>query len=167
MFEKKKIKEELKSLEDKLENESSWKDHQQINKDLKNKNYLTNFIRSVEEFSSSYKDTIELLEITDENENKDLYFELENELKIYEKKISSLYLETLLSGRADNKNALLEIHSGAGGVESQDWVEMLLRMYTRWADSRNFSISLIDKSVGEEAGLKSVNIKPWAFEDLI
>ena len=159
MFEKKRIKEELKDLEDKLANESNWKDHQQVNKDLKKKNYLTNFIKSLDDFSLSYKDTIELLEITDENENKNLYLELENELKLNEKKIGSLYLETLLSGRADNKNALLEIHSGAGGVESQDWVEMLLRMYSRWAESRNFSTSLIDKSVGEEAGLKSVTIK--------
>ena len=107
----------------------------------------------------SYKDTIELLEITDENEDKGLYLELEDALKLYEKKIGTLYLETLLSGEADNKNAILEIHSGAGGVESQDWVEMLLRMYTRWAENRNFSISLIDKSVGDEAGLKSVTIK--------
>tara|TARA_B100001057_G_scaffold490775_1_gene579726 strand:- start:3174 stop:4205 length:1032 start_codon:yes stop_codon:yes gene_type:complete len=159
LFEKKRIKEELKDLEDKLANESNWKDHQQVNKDLKKKNYLTNFIKSLDDFSLSYKDTIELLEITDENENKNLYLELENELKLNEKKIGSLYLETLLSGRADNKNALLEIHSGAGGVESQDWVEMLLRMYSRWAESRNFSTSLIDKSVGEEAGLKSVTIK--------
>ena len=60
-----------------------------------------------------------------------------------------------MSGKADNKNALLEIHSGAGGVESQDWVEMLLRMYSRWAESKNFSLSLIDQSVGDEAGLKS------------
>ena len=159
MFEKKRIKEELKDLEDKLANESNWKDHQQVNKDLKKKNYLTNFIKSLDDVSLSYKDTIELLEITDENENKNLYLELENELKLNEKKIGSLYLETLLSGRADNKNALLEIHSGAGGVESQDWVVMLLRMYSRWAESRNFSTSLIDKSVGEEAGLKSVTIK--------
>ena len=159
MFEKKRIKEELKSLENKLGDENSWKDHQQVNKDLKRKNYLTNFVESVDELSLSYKDTIELLEITDENENKDFYLELENELKLYEKKVSTLYLETLLSGKADNKNAILEIHSGAGGVESQDWVEMLLRMYTRWAENRNFSISLIDKSVGDEAGLKSVTIK--------
>ena len=159
MFEKKRIKEVLKSLEDKLEDESSWKDHQQINKDLKKKNYLTNFVKSIDELSLSYKDTIELLEITDENEDKGLYLELEDALKLYEKKIGTLYLETLLSGEADNKNAILEIHSGAGGVESQDWVEMLLRMYTRWAENRKFSISLIDKSMGDEAGLKSVTIK--------
>ena len=64
-----------------------------------------------------------------------------------------------MSGKADNKNVLLEIHSGAGGVESQDWVEMLFRMYTRWAESKNFAISLIDQNIGDEAGLKSVTIK--------
>ena len=64
-----------------------------------------------------------------------------------------------MSGKADNKNVLVEIHSGAGGVESQDWVEMLFRMYTRWAESKNFAISLIDQSIGDEAGLKSVTIK--------
>ena len=73
--------------------------------------------------------------------------------------MSLLYLETLMSGKADNKNVLLEIHSGAGGVESQDWVEMLFRMYTRWAESKNFTISLIDQNIGDEAGLKSVTIK--------
>ena len=61
--------------------------------------------------------------------NPKLFAELENDLILNKEKISSLYLETLISGKADNKNVLLEIHSGAGGVESQDWVEMLLRMY--------------------------------------
>ena len=102
---------------------------------------------------------MELIEITDESENPNLFLELQNELKTTEKKLSLLYLETLMSGKADNKNALLEIHSGAGGVESQDWVEMLLRMYSRWAESKNFSLSLIDQSVGDEAGLKAVTIK--------
>ena len=64
-----------------------------------------------------------------------------------------------MSGKADNKNALLEIHSGAGGIESQDWVEMLFRMYSRWAESKKFSLILIDQSMGEEAGLKAVTIK--------
>ena len=64
-----------------------------------------------------------------------------------------------MSGKADNKNVLVEIHSGAGGVESQDWVEMLLRMYSKWAESKKFSLSLIDQSAGEEAGLKAVTIK--------
>ena len=64
-----------------------------------------------------------------------------------------------MSGKADNKNVLLEIHSGAGGVESQDWVEMLLRMYSRWAESKKFKIEIIDQNVGDEAGLKSVILR--------
>ena len=64
-----------------------------------------------------------------------------------------------MSGKADSRNALLEIHSGAGGVESQDWVEMLLRMYSKWAESKNFKLTIIDQNIGDEAGLKSVTIK--------
>ena len=64
-----------------------------------------------------------------------------------------------MSGKADSRNILMEIHSGAGGVEAQDWVEMLLRMYSRWAESKNFKFQIIDQSIGDEAGLKSVTIK--------
>ena len=88
-----------------------------------------------------------------------MYLELENELQLIKKDANSLHIETLMSGKADSKNVLLEIHSGAGGVEAQDWVEMLLRMYTRWAESKSFKLKIIDQNVGEEAGLKSVTIK--------
>ena len=159
MFEKKNIDKELKNLEEDLEKETNWDDYEKINKNLKKKNYLSNFIKSLNGLEQNFLDTLELIEITDESNNPELFVELEEELNSTEKKISLLYLETLMSGKADNKNALVEIHSGAGGVESQDWVEMLLRMYSRWAESKNFSLNLIDQSVGDEAGLKSVTIK--------
>ena len=159
MFEKKNIKEELNTLEKSLEKETDWNDYEKINKKLKKKNYLSNFIKSLKSFEQNFSDTLELLEVTDESINPKLFAELENELILNKEKISSLYLETLMSGKADNKNALVEIHSGAGGVESQDWVEMLLRMYSKWAESKKFSLSLIDQSTGEEAGLKAVTIK--------
>ena len=73
--------------------------------------------------------------------------------------MNSLYVETLMSGKADLKNAFIEIHSGAGGTESQDWVEMMLRMYSRWCESKKFSFELIEQTDGEEAGLKSVTFK--------
>ena len=73
--------------------------------------------------------------------------------------LNSLYIETLMSGKADSKNVLVEIHSGAGGVEAQDWVAMLFRMYTKWAESKKFKVELIDQSIGDEAGFKSVTIK--------
>jgi peptide chain release factor 2 len=159
LFEKKNIEEELNSLEKSLEKETDWNDYEKINKNLKKKNYLSNFIKSLNSFEQNFSDTLELLEITDESINPKLFAELENELILNKKKIGSLYLETLMSGKADNKNVLVEIHSGAGGVESQDWVEMLLRMYSKWAESKKFSLSLIDQSTGEEAGLKAVTIK--------
>jgi peptide chain release factor 2 len=88
-----------------------------------------------------------------------MFIELEGELKKIEQKVNSLHIETIMSGKADSKNVLLEIHSGAGGVESQDWVEMLFRMYSRWAESKNFKIQIVDRNIGDEAGLKSVTIK--------
>ena len=74
-----------------------------------------------------------------------------------ESKISSL--EVMLSGEADVNSAYLEVHPGAGGTESQDWAEMLLRMYTRWSEKKGYSLEVVEKSQGEEAGIKSVTIK--------
>ena len=111
---------------------------------FKKKN-LSGFIRSLNNLEKNFSDTLELIEITDESENPNLFLELQNELKTTEKKLSLLYLETLMSGKADNKNALLEIHSGAGGVESQDWVEMLLRMYSRWAGVKKLFLKQLIK----------------------
>ena len=159
MFEKKNIKKELKSWEETLEKETGWNDYEKINRKLKKKNHLSNFIQSLKKLEKDFLDTLELIKITEESSNPQLFLELENDLKSTEKKISVLYLETLMSGKADNKNALLEIHSGAGGIESQDWVEMLFRMYSRWAESKKFSLILIDQSMGEEAGLKAVTLK--------
>ncbi len=159
MFEKKQIKTELEKIEKNLQNQENWEDFKKINKDLKRKNYLSNFLESIESLNQNYVDTIELIEVSDESKNPELLKDLENEIKLLENRLSLLHLETLMSGKADSKSALIEIHSGAGGVESQDWVEMLLRMYTRWAESKGFKIELIDQSIGEEAGLKSVTIK--------
>ena len=88
-----------------------------------------------------------------------MYSELEAELIDIERNANKIHIETLMSGKADSKNVLLEIHSGAGGVEAQDWVEMLLRMYSRWAESKSFKLQIIDQNVGDEAGLKSVTLK--------
>ena len=68
-------------------------------------------------------------------------------------------LQTLLSGEADNNDCYLEIHAGAGGTESQDWAEMLSRMYIRWVEKKNFKKNLIHLSVGDEAGIKSISLK--------
>ncbi len=159
MFEKKNFHKELNKINKSIEAQSNWENYDKINKDLKKQNYISNFLNTLNNLEKNYNDTLELLRITDENSNLEMHEELENELKFLEKNISILHIETLMSGRADSKNALIEIHSGAGGVEAQDWVEMLLRMYSRWAESKKFKLKIIDQNVGDEAGLKSVTVK--------
>ena len=99
-------------------------------------------------------DTLELAEMQDESLRNDL----EPEVDWIESELAKKELDTLLSGRYDKGNALLAIHAGAGGTDSQDWVEMLQRMYLRWAERRKFEVEILDQTPGEEAGVKSVTI---------
>ncbi len=107
-------------------------------------------------------DNLELSQLEDES----LRPELEAEVTSLEKEVAQLEFNRMLSGPYDRGNALLAIHSGAGGVEAQDWAAMLERMYLRWAENRGFETEILDFSEGEEAGLKSVTIAvngPYAF----
>ncbi len=126
---------------------------------MKRKNFLINFLNSIENNEENFKDTRELISISDNSNDKDLQNDLKGELTTIEKNLTKLYLETLLTGKADSNNSLVEIHSGAGGVESQDWVAILFRMYNRWCDSKGFNTELVDQNIGEEAGYKSLTFK--------
>ena len=103
----------------------------------------------LKEFYQSFKND------NDQNVEK----EITEIVKVLKKKVKNGRVQTLLSGEADNNDCFLEIHAGAGGTESQDWAEMLSRMYARWIEKKNFKRSLIYLSYGEEAGIKSVSIK--------
>src|SRR5204863_153118 len=85
--------------------------------------------------------------------------EAEKALKDLKKEVAGRELEALLSGEADRFDSYLEVHAGAGGTESQDWAEMLLRMYTRWAEKHGFKIEYLEETQGEEAGIKSATIQ--------
>ena len=159
MFEKKQILKEIKLIEERIQNQENWNNHELMNQDLKKKNYLVKFVELINTNKVNFEDTLELLAISDKEGDKSLFDDLKKELLKIEKNLSDLYLETLMSGKADSNNSLIEIHSGAGGVESQDWVAMLLRMYSRWCDSKGYKTELIDQNIGEEAGYKSVTFK--------
>ena len=100
------------------------------------------------------EDTIELARLQDES----LRTEIETETQAIEKEVSSREFDLMLSGKFDKGNALLAIHAGAGGVDAQDWAEMLERMYLRWAEEKGYKTEIIDLSEGEEAGIKSATI---------
>lgn len=159
MFEKKEMKDEFKTIEKELLDESIWNDHKKYSVLLKKKNSIKNFLDTLKVLENQFLEKMELLKLADVEFDTELLDELNKELNKIFNELNLLQIETLMNGKADQKNSFLEIHSGAGGTESQDWVEMMLRMYTRWCDLKNFSYEVVDQTDGEEAGLKSVTIK--------
>ena len=116
-------------------------------------------VKAVKSFEASVRDNTELIEMGEAEGDADVVKEAEQALHETLKEARSAQVETLLSGEADGNDCYLEIHSGAGGTESQDWANILLRMYTRWAERRKFKVETMEIHDGEEAGIKSATIK--------
>ena len=152
------LKSELKQLRIESENPEIWKDPKAKSLFQKIKN-IENKIRDFETIESNIEYFKELLSLAI-SENNEEYFE---QLLVESKKIliisNKSRLENLMSDTTDPNNAFLEIHAGAGGTESQDWAEMLLRMYIRWSEKQNAKILLLQETRGEEAGIKSTTLK--------
>ena len=115
---------------------------------------LRNEIEDWRGFERRIHDSLELAGMDDES----LRPELEAEVEAIERELEKRSFQTMLSGKHDEGNAILAIHAGAGGTDSQDWAEMLQRMYLRWAEERGFETEILDMTEGEEAGIKSVTI---------
>lgn len=105
------------------------------------------------------KDGVELIELGEEEGDVTVVEEAENQLKELQVEGARAQLETLLSGEADTNDCFMEINAGAGGTEAQDWVAMLARMYSRWAESKRYKVEILDENPGEEAGIKSITFK--------
>ena len=115
---------------------------------------LRNEIEYFEGLNKRAEDTLELIDIGDET----ILDDLTHEIGKIESAVDRLELKVLLSGKYDRGNALLAIHAGAGGTDSQDWAAMLERMYIRWAEQHDYAVDVLDRTEGEEAGIKSVTI---------
>ena len=109
--------------------------------------------------SSQMEEVNLLIEMGQGEEEKWLEDELDKNIKILITSVEKLKLETLLSGKFDKNNCILTLHAGAGGTEAQDWVEMLYRMFTRWAEDKNYKVEVLDILQGDEAGIKSVTFQ--------
>lgn len=127
-----------------------------ISQDLKEKK---DTIALIESFQQTLDDFPVLLEMVVEENDENLFNELDNNLKKLQKELNSYELKTTLTGEYDYADAILTITSGAGGTDAQDWAQMLLRMYIRWGESRHQKVNLLDKTDGDEAGIKSATIK--------
>jgi peptide chain release factor 2 len=126
---------------------------------MQQRDELDRQIGAVKALEAAIRDNSELIELGGAEGDDAIVAEAEAALKQALKDAQSAQVETLLSGEADGNDAYLEIHSGAGGTESQDWANILLRMYTRWAERRKFKIEVIEMHDGEEAGIKSATIR--------
>lgn len=150
------LKEEFKKLEQQTLQEDFWEDSKKSSEVYAKMNVIQKKIKSYENLKNELDNLIELNELLaieiDESLEKEL---LQNTAKI-QKDLENIEVQTLLSGKYDANNAIVTLHPGAGGTESQDWAEMLYRMYTRWAISNGYIIKELDYLDGEEAGLKSV-----------
>lgn len=120
---------------------------------------LEKIVHIIDELDTSLADAAELLELAAEEDDTDTVQSVETELDAKEKSLEQLEFQRMFSGKMDANNAFLDIQSGSGGTEAQDWAEMILRMYLRWGESNGFTTELVEASSGEVAGIKSATIK--------
>lgn len=135
-----------------------WDDQSAAQNTVKEISMLKRAIEAWTSVFRQYEDAEALRELVDEEPDEGMQAELEDSVEKLETAVSALELSALLDGEYDSHNAILSIHPGAGGTESQDWASMLLRMYTRWADSRGYTVETLDYQPGDEAGIKSVTL---------
>ena len=125
---------------------------------MRDRQDLDSAIKAYLEIENGLNDNIDLIELAEAEDDQDVVREAESAISRIMEIAGKRELETLLSGEADANDAYVEIHAGAGGTESQDWAQMLTRMYTRWSESKGYKVEIIGSSPGEEAGLKSATI---------
>ena len=152
-----KVQKRIEEIEG-LENDPSfWNDAKKAGEIQKEKNRLTRIYDKFQEAKTAVEDAKELYEMATEEEDAETLAMLFDEAPQLEEKVSKVEIETMLSGENDDKNAIVSIHPGAGGTESQDWASILYRMYLRWAERHGFKVELLDYQEGEEAGIKDVS----------
>ena len=156
LFDIPKLEQDLKTLESKTLEDGFWNDSKKSGKVLQEIKVIKNKKDKYLKLESELSNLEEMNELLQLEDDEALVKELLKNTSNIQKEIENLEIETLLSGKYDINNAIVTIHPGAGGTESQDWAEMLYRMYTRWANANNYSVKELDYLDGDEAGLKSV-----------
>jgi len=141
-----------------IQKENFWSDQEKAQSIIKEKNILENRLNSFLILKKEQDELNELIKITNEEDEK-LISEINKKTEELIEKVKKKEFESFLSGEADSNNCFLEIHSGAGGVEAQDWAEMIVRMYTRWCEKKKFNFEILEENSGEEAGIKSLTLK--------
>jgi peptide chain release factor 2 len=136
-----------------------WDQPQKASKLMQERTSLADALDAVRRIEQELSDQIELIELGEAEKDQSVIADAEARIAALRREVDARRLEALLSGEADGNDAYVEIHAGAGGTESQDWAEMLLRMYTRWAQAHGSKVNVVEESAGEGAGIKSATIE--------
>ncbi len=149
---------EIEELEAKAASEGFWDDLENSQIILQKTGKLKNIVESYDNLVSSFEDLTVLIEMGDEEGDLSLIPEITASIDELEKNLDTQKLRTLLTGEYDANNVIINFHAGAGGTEAMDWLQMLVRMYTRWSERHGFSVKILDFLDGDEAGLKSATM---------
>ncbi|MEG6615142.1 peptide chain release factor 2 [Peptococcaceae bacterium 1198_IL3148] len=150
---------EISKLEQQMLAPGFWDDQseaQRVSQKLAN---LKDQVASFGQLQQQYEDVLVLVELGEEERDQSVYAEAQESYQQLLQQLADKELEVLLSGKYDRGNAIISLHAGAGGTEAQDWVEMLLRMYTRWAEDHQYKVEILDMLPGDEAGVKSATVE--------
>ncbi len=160
---------EITKLEKDIQKPSFWQNQEKAKKITQKLSSLKEQVNLWEEMGKEAQELIDLGKLIEKEPEKGLEKEIEKRYKTLNKKFAEHELEVLLSGKYDQANAILSIHAGTGGMDAQDWSSMLLRMYLRFAEAKKWKSNILDKSLGAEAGIKSVTLEiqgPYAYGHL-
>lgn len=148
----------ISNFEEKMAAPDFWDNPEQAQSVISEMNAVKSSVDQYAKLQGEYDDVEMMIELADEEDDADLAAEIVETIQSLSAKVDEFELQLLLNQPYDKLNAILELHPGAGGTESQDWGQMLLRMYTRWAEKRGFKVEVLDYLPGDEAGIKSVTL---------
>lgn len=151
-------KKRLETLELETGKTGFWDNSESSRKVLSEISRLKSKVKEFTKLKNEFEDLSVLIEMSCQENDESSVDEIQADLNRFKKELENQTLTTLLTGEYDNQNAILTFHSGAGGTEAQDWVEMLCRMYSKWAEKHNYKVKILDFLDGEEAGLKSASL---------
>ncbi len=151
--------ERLAELNSRAEDPNLWNDPEMAQSIMRERTRIEQRIANLDTLQRNLRDAVDFVELAEAENDADALAEAENAILGLQDDVARAELQALLSGEADSNDCFLEVHAGAGGTEAQDWAEMLVRMYMRWAERRGFKIELIEESPGEEAGIKSTTLR--------
>lgn len=160
------MRRELSEIESEMSSPNFWNDSQRAQKLSQERNRIESQLNAFSSVERKLEDSEVLIEMAEEEGEEELLKEAEENLREVEKELNELEVKKVLSGEYDRNNAIVTIHAGAGGTESCDWAEMLMRMYLRWAERKGFEVEILDLQENEEAGIKSATLLikgPYAY----